>query len=329
MDCGSQVILCDLPIRFDTYRGCSHRCVYCFVTRSNKNNLSNIKKDMSVNTLKNYIAGQRNLNTAWVEKDFPFHWGGMSDPFQRVIESKEKISLECLKVLAETKYPFIVSTKSTLIFEEPYLSLLNNCNCVIQISAVCEKYDKLEPGTEGFLNRIKNIPLLKQRVIIRAQPYFTFALIDLIKNIKTFNELGAYGVILEGAKLFNKTSETIRVGGDQAYKVEILKDHFERIKNVVHKYGMKFYSGENRLRTMGDNPCCCGVEGLGFKTNKTNLNHIKEGYEYSIDQKKDNTAHCFSAIHQRTSAVKFCNNKTFAEIMEIHLNDPKYKKIMV
>lgn len=34
---GSQIVLCDLPIRFDTYKGCSHNCKYCFVQR---------KKDM-------------------------------------------------------------------------------------------------------------------------------------------------------------------------------------------------------------------------------------------------------------------------------------------
>ncbi len=29
-ECGSQVILCDLPVRMDTYKGCSHNCKYCF-----------------------------------------------------------------------------------------------------------------------------------------------------------------------------------------------------------------------------------------------------------------------------------------------------------
>ena len=41
-DCGSQIVLCDVPIRFDTYKGCSHGCKYCFVYR--KYNISKIKK---------------------------------------------------------------------------------------------------------------------------------------------------------------------------------------------------------------------------------------------------------------------------------------------
>lgn len=31
--CGSQIILCNLPVRFDTYRGCSHGCRYCFAQK--------------------------------------------------------------------------------------------------------------------------------------------------------------------------------------------------------------------------------------------------------------------------------------------------------
>lgn len=33
--CGSQIVLCNLPIRFDTYVGCSHGCRYCFVQKKN------------------------------------------------------------------------------------------------------------------------------------------------------------------------------------------------------------------------------------------------------------------------------------------------------
>ena len=50
--CGSQVILCNLPIRFDTYKGCSHGCRYCFAQK--KNDISHIergKKIMSMETL--------------------------------------------------------------------------------------------------------------------------------------------------------------------------------------------------------------------------------------------------------------------------------------
>ena len=31
--CGSQCYLCDVPIRFDMYVGCSHGCKYCFAKK--------------------------------------------------------------------------------------------------------------------------------------------------------------------------------------------------------------------------------------------------------------------------------------------------------
>ena len=40
-NCGSQCWLCDLPIRFDTYKGCSHACRYCFANA--KRDLTDIK----------------------------------------------------------------------------------------------------------------------------------------------------------------------------------------------------------------------------------------------------------------------------------------------
>lgn len=73
-ECGSQITICDLPVRFDTYVGCSHGCKYCFVQK--KSDLSDIKKGESVNVLRSFISGNRNQNTKWCDWDIPLHWGG-------------------------------------------------------------------------------------------------------------------------------------------------------------------------------------------------------------------------------------------------------------
>lgn len=52
IDCGSQIAICDMPIHFDNYIGCSHACEYCFAKRLKdikkikpiKNNENNIKE---------------------------------------------------------------------------------------------------------------------------------------------------------------------------------------------------------------------------------------------------------------------------------------------
>lgn len=59
--CGSQVTICDVPIRFDTYKGCSHMCKYCFVRK--KSDLVEISKNETVKALRSFIEGNRNNET--------------------------------------------------------------------------------------------------------------------------------------------------------------------------------------------------------------------------------------------------------------------------
>ena len=133
-ECGSQILICDIPIRFDTYRGCAHNCSYCFAMR--KYDIQNITNGEGVDALKNFISGKRNAECAWCDWDIPLHWGGMSDPFQP-IELKQRKSLEALRLFAVSQYPFVVSTKNKLIATDEYLELIKQCNCVVQFSAVC------------------------------------------------------------------------------------------------------------------------------------------------------------------------------------------------
>ena len=93
--CGSQVILCDVPIRFDTYQGCSHDCAYCFARKGVI--LNNIKPDESVKSLKSFITGERTIETKWCDWAIPLHWGGLSDPLQPC-EKKYRRTYECLQL---------------------------------------------------------------------------------------------------------------------------------------------------------------------------------------------------------------------------------------
>lgn len=78
-ECGSQCTICDVPIRFDTYKGCSHFCSYCFAQK--KHSLNKIEKKESVETLKKFIDGQRTIQTNWCDWNIPLHWGGYVRPF--------------------------------------------------------------------------------------------------------------------------------------------------------------------------------------------------------------------------------------------------------
>ena len=277
-----QLLICDLFLRLDTYVGCSHNCQYCFATRKNhnKNEAPNIKSVFSKDQLIRFL-NSRPGNMLYPFKDYPFHWGGMSDPFQP-IEKIERQSLQCMKILLEHGKPFVVSTKGKLIADKEYLSILSKCNAAVQISMACPSYDAIEPGAPTYNERLKVLEAVSKnckRSIVRIQPYIPQFKAQIISNLKRIKDAGCYGIIVEAIKYYHKAPNTVSLGGVEKLvpKDQLIK-HFLEIRQAAHTLGLKFFSGENRLRHLGDDLCCCGVSDLpGFKTNKYNANHYYNG----------------------------------------------------
>ena len=318
-DCGSQIFLCDVPIRFDTYEGCSHDCKYCFASR--KKGINIIKKGEGKESLINFINGKRSIKTNWADWDIPLHWGGMSDPFQPCEEECE-YSYECLKVFKETQYPFIVD-------------ILKDCNVVVQISLVSPKYDNIELGCPTFDERIEMIKKIApkvKRLNVRIQPYIREAKKDILNNLKLYKEIGVYGIILEGMKFKKKSGHLERLGGDCVYHLKDLEKDFSEIKKIAHSLGLKFYCGENRLRNMGDDLCCCGIDGLeGFKGNNYNLNHLLYDKDKPIATEAmllNGSGLVFKSLGQNTTVQNFVKDKTFKECMDICMKDKEKLKTL-
>lgn len=319
-NCGSQVTICDVPIRFDTYEGCTHDCKYCFVQAKNSN-LTHINPKESAKSLLKFIQGARTKETNWCDWNIPLHWGGMSDPFQPV-ERIYKRSLECLKVFAKTQYPFIVSTKGKLVLSEEYLSLIAQCNVVLQISAACKSYDVIEKGAASFEERMKIVQAVSargKRVIIRVQPYIAEKFHEIFDNIKLFKQVGAYGIVIEAMKYKTKKTNLVKVAGDYSYDCELLKRHYLLIKQECHRVGLRFFCGENRLRSLGDNLCCCGIENLeGFIPNTFNFNHIRfdtNNVVITDAMRQPGTTGAFGSLHQTSEFNTAIRDKSFVHLM--------------
>jgi len=317
--CGTQCWLCDLPIRFDTYEGCSHGCKYCFVQRK-KNIEENIKPSEGPERLRNFIEGKRDAETQWADWDIPLHWGGMSDPFQPC-EKKYRRSYECLKILRDTQYPFVVSTKGKLAGDDEYVDLISQCNCVMQISAVCDSYNELEPGCPSYSERLaiaKKIADRGTRVIIRIQPYMHEVYNEVKADLKRVAEAGAYGVIIEGMKHTKHIKGTTKVGNDWCIEYRTIRDDFMALKEEGNRLGLKVYAGENRLRELGDSLTCCGTDGMeGFKPNYYNINHFVRGdfHEPTEGQKSVGSAYCFRTVDQTTAFNEVLKKNSFATVM--------------
>lgn len=299
--CGSQCWFCDLPVRYDTYKGCSHGCKYCFVQRKSK--IDKIEPGEGIKPLQDFVQGKRTETTKAFDWNIPLHIGGMSDPFQPC-EKEQRRTLKALEYLAETKYPFVISTKGELVCAQEYMDVLKDCNCAVQISMVGSSYDKLEPGAPTFerrLEMLEKVSSVCKRAIVRVQPYFHEVLNEVITNTARYAEHGAYGIIVEGMKFVTAKKGLVKVAGDYVYPAKLLKYDFEKIKKAAHENGLTFLCGENRLRQMGDSLTCCGVEGLdGFVPNRYNLSHIMNGdvREPAEGMKKKGSARCFKACEQ-------------------------------
>lgn len=332
ISCGSQIVLCDLPIRFDTYSGCSHDCKYCFARK--KTELGEIRAGSSIKALKAFISGSRTRETAWCDWDIPLHWGGMSDPFQPA-EKTHGASMEALKVFADSGYPFVVSTKGRLVAADPYVDVLRRCNAVVQVSAACPRYDRIERGAPPFLERMRMVQSVAphvRRVIIRIQPYMIEAHTEIVKSLEAMKQSGAYGVIVEGIKLAKGHPGFVRVGGDYCYPLDQLKPRVEEIREKAHALGLAFFCGENRLRTMGDDMCCCGISGLkDFKGTRYNLAHLYNGDMSAPTPAmlKTGSTECFKAAFQSTCGSRMCNSNSFAQIMQSKTLFDAYKGVIL
>lgn len=329
-NCGSQCWLCDMPIRFDTYKGCTHGCKYCFVQRNGKYDISKVKKGEGAKALLSWIQGKRTSETNWCDWNIPLHWGGVSDPFQPC-ERYYKMSYNALRIFAETKYPFVVSTKGKIIAEPEYLELLRRCNGVVQISMVCSSYDKLEEGAPTFEERLeiarKIAPNVK-RLIIRIQPYMHEVYSEVYENLERFKEAGSYGVIVEGMKFASKKPGLVKVAGDYTYPKALIEGDILKLKQRAHELGLALYSGENRTRELGDSLCCCGVSDLpGFKVNEYNLNHLLHGGKpaKTPQMQKTGTAMCFQSLYQNTANSRRLRGESFeSEMLNVYKTKRDY-----
>lgn len=288
IQCGKVCVNCDYPIHMDTYKGCSHGCVYCRVKRAK--NIDKIIPIRTVKGLKNFIDGKRNKWTKWCDWRIPIQWGANSDPFQEC-EHEYGASLECLKVLAEKKYPFIITTKNpVLLTEEPYFSLLKECRVIVQCSMACSRYDKLEPKAPKYEERLSAMAKLSPvvtRTAVRLSPFFPDAIYDIIENIPRLSEAGIHGVLIEGFCSNNAHPQMKRYGGRYMFPNDVLYPLFHRIRSKCHDVGITFTAVESGLSWMSDSTRCCCSDGLDdFIPNLYTLDHIAQGDSLCTDAQR-------------------------------------------
>ncbi|NKW91936.1 hypothetical protein HGD87_05285 [Rhodobacteraceae bacterium R_SAG9] len=81
----------------------------------------------------------------------------MNDPFSPWEQERRK-TLETLKILRNYQYPTLISTKSTMLAEQPYLEILATGNFLVRISTTAGSADaraELEKGVPSWEDRLR------------------------------------------------------------------------------------------------------------------------------------------------------------------------------
>ncbi|WP_412464923.1 hypothetical protein [Flavobacterium mekongense] len=350
----SQFSFCGLPFRMDTYSGCAFGCAYCFARirggNINAKKLKAANPELIIKKFKNAQNSRINngLINEYITQRVPVHFGGMSDPFQS-IEKYYKSSLIVLKYLALIDYPVVISTKSTLVTNAEYLSVLKSfSNLLVQFSFSTldeKKGSTIEPNVESpiaLMNAVETLSKNGIKTAIRWQPYIPFYSEEPEDFVRQIADLGVIHLGFEHLKLpleksndlnaqlknindidikkYYKTSKGINDGRELILPPEQKVNLIKQVKKIANKSNLTFGAADNEFQYLSDTSCCCsGVDQLkGFEN--WNKYQIAHAVKKSFDLKKCTIE--FSLIENEWKPLgsidKFINSKSRIIKLEKH-----------
>ena len=264
---------CPMGVSVDTYKGCSHRCQYCYYDAQNTS-MREVAFDEGVEDVQRFIGGERTPELARIPAGYPLRLGRFSDPFQPC-EALHRRSLAVVRCMRSAGYPFVFTTKGRMVVAPEYLMELQDCNVVGQVSLTAPSMDQYEPGAPCYRERLEilwKLPRVCRRVIARAQPLFFDErhVEEFIRTLDGVAQAGVYGVLVEAMAPGHANGHCSRSMALPNYThLEIVR-YGQIIRDQVHARGMRFFSGDSCMRHLGavlvsDSPVCCGWGGLaGF-----------------------------------------------------------------
>ncbi|PCI54489.1 MAG: hypothetical protein COB36_09995 [Alphaproteobacteria bacterium] len=219
----------------------------------------------------------------------PFQLGGMSDPFTK-IENDEGITLQYLEILQKHHYPVVLSTKSSLVAEERYLSVLKESNAYVRFSTTV-----VEPSKRNLIDKgcstMSEILVASERlakngipVCFRFQPIIPGHERHARQLVENARDSGVKHISAEYLKLpleadrnfgkdlremlHNRPIQTyldmnaVKVGAEYSLPLSYRADHLIELAVSSKKNGLTFGFADNDLLVHSDGNTCCSASDL-------------------------------------------------------------------
>gem|GEM_PF-180673 len=197
--------LCYSIFKLDLYQWCEHRCLYCYSRM-----LPLKEKRMALQMGREFLNNLRALERAL--GDYPiFRMSTLTDAFHPS-ERIYKFSLKSLATCLREEIPLIISTKSTLITKEPWLSVIRKLSdeklAIVQYTIITpnEKQSKIlepyAPSPEERLGACKKLRDLGVPVVVRLQPLIPGVNTDVRLLNTLLDDLEDVGVLQVIAEFF-------------------------------------------------------------------------------------------------------------------------------
>jgi DNA repair photolyase len=230
----------------NVYRGCEHRCEYCFAQYSHKYLESNFFNDIYVKTNIAEIL-DRELSKKTRKRDI-INISGVCDCYQP-LEEKYKLMPDILQILIKYRNPAFILTKSPLILRDYDLLEELSSKTAVCIATTVTTLDesirqKIEPNTFSSMDRIKMLhefTQLRCKTNVMFMPIIPY-LTDSIKQMELLYR------VCRGFNIDHLTPGVLHLRGDlKKYFYEFLENEFQntfqKIKPLYHgSYASRQYT---------------------------------------------------------------------------------------
>lgn len=230
---GNEGDKCNYPTRLDTYSSCSHDCSYCYAKSLLEfRNLWN-PKNPSIGDISKISKQVRKLPRGKIVR-----LGGMTDCFQP-IERLYRVTFKTIMLLNARRIPYLIVTKSAMIADDEYISILDKKLAHIQVTVttlddeLCRTYEKASPPSDR-VQAILKLQELGYDVQLRLSPF-----IPQYVDFDRLNNLGINKICIEFLRVngwirkwfgIDYSEYTVKQGGYRHLPLSKKKQYISNIK---------------------------------------------------------------------------------------------------